>query len=132
MAKIEYHKLNSRTRRVVHRQESNPSKISCERNSDHTTASNQYQRVEFSVDGLPYHFKIWNTNSMPMCVVITENSNILARLKVGDKLKMKYYSANSIHPISLKETAIRKITKDEQGRFKRSYLVDLEILESQV
>lgn len=114
--------------------ESNLSERAGDRNSGQTRGSDQYKRVEFSVDGLPleYHFKIWYMDSMPMCVVIRENSSVLPRLKVGDKLKMKYYAGHSVHPVDLKKTAIREITKDENGRFKGSYLVGLEILESEV
>ena len=99
---------------------------------ENTKGSVQYQRVEFSVDGLPaeYQFKIRNMDSMPMCIVITENSSVLPRLKVGHRLKMKYYSADSVYQIDLKETAISEITKDKRERFKGSSLVGLEILEN--
>lgn len=90
----------------------------------------QYHSVEFSIKGveLPYRFKIWNTSSMSMCVLVKENSAILPRLKVGDTLDMKFYSSESGYPTDSLRTTIRHITKDE-GRFKGHYLVALEILE---
>ena len=104
-----------------------------ERRSEHREQVYQYHSVEFSINGLelPYVFKIWNIASMSMCVLVKEDSDILPRLKVGDRLNIKYYSTGSIDPPKYQETAIRYITKGEQGRFKGHYLVGLEILETQ-
>jgi hypothetical protein len=104
-----------------------------ERRSEHRKQGCQYHSVEFSIDGLelPYIFKIWNIASMSMCVLVKEDSDILLRLKLGDTLNIKYYSVGSIDPPKYLETAIRHITKSEQGRFKGHYLVGLEILETQ-
>ena len=89
----------------------------------------QYHSVEFFVKGmeLPYQFKIWNTASMPMCVLVKENSAVLPLLKVGDTLDMRFYSGESVYDTDSLRTTIRHITKDE-GRFKGHYLVALEIL----
>jgi len=104
-----------------------------ERRSEHREQVHQYYSVEFSIDGLdlPYLFKIWNIASTYMCVLVKEDSNILPLLKVGDTLNMKYYSTGSVHPPEYLKTAIRHITRNDQGQFKRHYLVGLEILESQ-
>ena len=42
-----------------------------------------YHSVEFSIQGvdLAYQFKIWNTSSTPMCVLVKEDSAILPSLK---------------------------------------------------
>lgn len=103
------------------------------RRSEHRKQGHQYYTVEFSINGLdhPYVFKIWNVQSMSMCVLVKENSDILPLLKVGDTLNMKYCSTGSVHPPEYLETAIRHITKDDEGQFKGHYLVGLEILESQ-
>ena len=89
-----------------------------------------YHSVELSVDGLAvsYQFRIWNINSRSMLILIREDSAILPRLKVGDRLKMKYHSADSLYSDESKETAITKITKDEKGIFKGHFLVDLNIV----
>lgn len=91
----------------------------------------QYYSVEFSLDPLPvpYQFRIWDIKPKSMLILIREDSAILPLLKVGDRLKMKYYSADSHYPDTEgKETAITEITKDEKGRFKGHFLVGLDII----
>lgn len=92
----------------------------------------QYYSAEIELDGVdfPYQFKIWNFASNLMCVLVKEDSDILPRLKVGDTLEMKYYSADAAYSSEHKKTAIRDIAKNDQGRFKGHYLVALEILGS--
>ena len=85
--------------------------------------------VEFSTTGHIYQFKIWNmAPPESMCVLIREDSEILASLKVGDKLLMKYYTADSLCPIKDLETKIRHIRKKDRGRFKGHFVVGLKIL----
>ncbi len=102
-----------------------------ERRSEPRRRVNQYYSVEFSIDGvdLPYQFKIWNMASKSMCVLVKEGSDILSHLRVGEKINMKYYSDSSVVPTEYRETAIRHITKDENGKFKGHYLVGLEIMD---
>ena len=91
----------------------------------------RYHSVEFSLKELSVHyqFKIWDTESMPMCVLVREDSDILRLLKVGDTLNVQYYSLGSAYPSDSLATAIRHITRNDQGRFKGHFLVGLEILE---
>ena len=91
----------------------------------------QYESVEFSVEGLDfaYQFKIWNIASSSLCLLIKETSDILSRLNVGDTLNMTYYSNDSSHPHGDLATKIRHITKNDEGRLRGHYLVGLEILE---
>ena len=104
-----------------------------DRTSEHVQQVFKYHSVEFSIDGLdlPYLFKIWNIASMSMCVLVKEDSDILPRLNVGDRLNIKYYSKSLTDTPEYQETAIRHITKNEHGRFKGHYLVGLEILKTQ-
>ena len=83
-------------------------------------APDQYHSVEVELTGMiyPYQFKIRSNPSSSMCFLIKENSDILPRLKVGDILELKYYSAGSTHASEPKKTVIREITKDDQGPFK--------------
>ena len=92
----------------------------------------QYYSVEFAVEGLEsaYQFKIWNKTSTHMSILVKENSEVLPQLKVGDTLNMRYYSDNLIHPSECLETAIRRITKNDQGRLRGHYLVGLELLQN--
>jgi len=90
----------------------------------------QYYSVEFVIDALntAYQFKIWNKTSSYMSILVRENSDILPQLRVGDTLNMRYYSDDLIHPSEYLETAIRHITRNDQGRLKGHYLVGLELL----
>ena len=60
--------------------------------------ANPYYSVELSINELEiaYQFKIWNTESTPMCVLVKEDSNILPRLKVGDWRQRFYISPRMI------------------------------------
>jgi hypothetical protein len=91
--------------------------------------SDDFYSVEFKVSGLPYlfQFKIWNTPTKQMFILVKASSDILKRIKVGDILKMKYYNSISTYPVKLK-TKIDSITKEKEGRFKNHYLVGLKIL----
>jgi hypothetical protein len=108
-------------------------KRSEDKNSDYKRRMDQYYSVEFSINGLgvPHQFKIWNIPPTAMCLLVKENSDILRGLRVGDTLRMKYYSANSAYPSDYMETTIRHIGKNDQERFKKHYLVGLEIVEGQ-
>jgi len=66
-----------------------------------------------------------------MGFLVKEDSDILARLKAGDTLNVRYYSTDLIYHSEYLETLIRHITKIDQGRLKGRYLVGLEISKSQ-
>jgi hypothetical protein len=101
--------------------------------SDHSANLEQYYSVEISVHGLnvPYQFKIWQITSRCVWVLVKEDSDILPLVKRGDTLNIKCYPANRAFAPDIKNTTIRHITMNDQGRFKGHYLVGLEILESQ-
>jgi hypothetical protein len=101
-----------------------------ERRSEPRKKPDQFHSAEFSFEGkdMTYQFRIWNTATSSICVVIKENSEVLPLLRVGDTVKAKYYSPDSLYPSEGLKTVIRHITKNEQGRFKGHYLVGLEIL----
>jgi hypothetical protein len=61
------------------------------------------------------------------CFIIKEDKDILDRLRVGDRLNMKYYDTDLGCPSEYLETEIRKIKKNDRGRLRGQYLVDLEI-----
>lgn len=100
--------------------------------SGHTRKTDQYSSAEFLVEGLSvlYQFRIWKEASSSLSVLVNEKSEILPRLKVGDTLKVKYYSDDGLYPSEYKTTAIRHITRNEDGRLKGHFLVGLEILNS--
>jgi hypothetical protein len=55
------------------------------------------------------------------------DSELLSRLKVGDKLNTRYYEDGSAYPAGNFETTIQTIRKSEEGRFRGHYLVGIEI-----
>lgn len=93
----------------------------------------EYYSVELSFEGLTclHQFRIWSIPEGSMCVLVKENSEILGSLKVGDVMRMKYYSMDSLCPTRDLHTEIKHITKEEGGRFKGHYVVGLSILEDQ-
>jgi hypothetical protein len=91
----------------------------------------KYQSVEFSIQGIEYlhQFPIWNSEPASMFVLVKEDSEIVGRLKVGDVVKMKYYTDDMVCPTKYVDTEIRHITKDDEGRFRGHYRVGLSVPE---
>lgn len=102
-----------------------------ERRSEPRTRAEQYHSAEFMFEGVEahYQFRIWDTASSSMCVLVKETSEVLALLTVGVTLRVKYYSGNSAYPSEARDTVIRHVTRDDRGRFKGHYLVGLEIVQ---
>ena len=94
-------------------------------------AFEDYYSVEIPLEGLEFlhQFKIWNIDPGILCVVVKAESEILACLRVGDTIKMKYYILNPACPPKYLPTKIRHITREEQGRFKGHVVIGLDILE---
>jgi len=102
-----------------------------ERRSEPRQKPQGYHCVELAVNdfAVPYKFKIWNIASNSMCLLVREDSDILRRIKVGDNIKMEYYLEGTWSPPESRLTAIRHITKKEDGPFKGHYLVGIDILD---
>ena len=94
------------------------------------TEPQKYHSIEIAISGLEvvYQYGIRSTDSRSMFVLVKENSGILPWLKVGDILKMKYYSTDTLNPFENLDTEIQSITKHDQGWFKGHYLVGFEIV----
>lgn len=91
-----------------------------------------YKSVEFSVDGLSApdrRSRIWHIRPKSNVILIRKDSNIAPHLRVGAKLKTKYYSPGSVYHDEVRETTIKEIPVEEQGRFKGHFLIDLEPLQ---
>ena len=91
--------------------------------------SGKYYSVEIFLNSNAYQFKIWNMISMPMCILVKENSDVLPQLRVGDTMDMKYYPSDSHNPTNHLRTEIRHISKRDRGRFRGHYFVELGLLE---
>jgi hypothetical protein len=104
-----------------------------ERRSEPRSIADKYYSVEFSVGDMAfvYQFKIWDISSKGLSVLVKEDSELLNHLKVGEIVRMKYYSTDSTRPTEYLRTEIIHISKDERKRFKGHYLVGLSILENQ-
>lgn len=92
--------------------------------------SNFYS-VEFAMDSPHpvYQFKLWHSDRNNTFLLVKDNSKVLSQLRVGHVLPMKYYSDDTHHPTQVRETQIREIVNETQGRFKGHYRIELEILE---
>jgi len=96
-------------------------------------ALDRFYSVEFSIKcpKLLYQFKIWNSSSKSMFIIVKEGSDLLMQLKKGDIFKTKYYSTDVLCPRVDLNTQIKDIIKGEDGRFKGHYLVGLDVLSSE-
>lgn len=92
---------------------------------------NLYYSVEIPVSelGVIYQFKIWRMESIPMFITVRADSGLLPWLHPGDRVKMKYYSSDLVHPYVNLDTEIRGLKKQEDGRLRGLYIVNLEIIE---
>ena len=100
------------------------------KNKHREASLNHYYSVEFLINGakILYQFKLWNSASQSLFIIVKENSEILQQLKEGSIFKAKYYSTDSLCPTVDSKTQIKKVSKDNKGRFKGHYLVGLDIL----
>ena len=90
----------------------------------------QFYCVEIPVKNkLIYQFKIWETESMLMSILVKDNSEFLSFVDINSKFNMKYYSEDFFYPYQELVTQIRDISLQECGRLKGHYLVSLEIIE---
>ena len=90
---------------------------------------NHYYSVEFTImeNELLYQFKLWNSASQSLFIIVREDSGILQQIKEGRVFKTKYYSTDSLCPTVDSETQIKEITRDNNGCFKGHFLVKLGI-----
>ena len=72
-----------------------------ERRSEDRKIINRYYTVEFLINDLKlvYQFKIWDISSKGMSLLVREDSDLLNYLKVGDRLHLRYHTADSSKPI---------------------------------
>jgi hypothetical protein len=90
----------------------------------------QFYCVEIPVkENLIYQFKIWQTESMLLSILVKENSKFLSMININSKFNMKYYSEDFLYPYQELFTEIRDINLQDCGRMKGHYLVSLEIIE---
>ena len=88
--------------------------------------------VEFCVNtfALAYQFKILETSTSGMSILIKEGSAILNHLEEGMILEMKYYPENEAETPKILKTKIIHITKSGSTRLRGHYQVGIQLLES--
>ena len=89
----------------------------------------KYYALEFAIgeNASIHQFRIWNSESEPMCFLVKEDSAILKSLKVGDTLRSKYYTMDAVTPTKDLDTEIRQIKKEDNGRFKGHFSIGFAI-----
>ncbi len=90
-----------------------------------------FYSVEFAMDSPHpvYQFKLWHSECDDLFLLVKDNSELLPQLKVGTIMPMKYYSNDTHQPTQVRETQIRQIINETNGRFQGHYRIELEILE---
>jgi len=93
----------------------------------------QYYSVEIPVYRLNtvYQFKIWDIECGTLSVLIKETSDLLNRIKTGDRLKMRYYSHDPGNPYQDLYSELIYLHRQEYGRLRGHYLAGIEIMEDQ-
>lgn len=83
--------------------------------------------VEFFINELNqvYQFKVWGNALTSMFVLVKEDSEIVDKLRVGKVFSMKYHDGDATTDL---DTAIKYLTKVDQGRFKGHYIAGLSLL----
>lgn len=74
-------------------------------------------------------FKVWHKSPTYLCLVAQDPLTLL-EFREGEMLSMAYRDPGSMFPAEHLRTAVRKIKRNEAGKLKGQYLVDLEILKS--
>ena len=91
----------------------------------------QYSSVEFCIDelGYTYQFKIWETKTPGLNILVNQNSVLLKHLHVGNTFDIKYYPSDCTeYPVTMK-TKIKHIKKNDEQRIKGHCLVGLAVNE---
>ena len=87
----------------------------------------RYSSVEFYIKDLPYilQFKIWDTKTPEINILVNRNSAILKYLHVGNTFDIKCIpSDGSMYPVTIR-TAIKHIKEDVEKRLMGHCLVGL-------
>jgi hypothetical protein len=96
------------------------------------TENGEFESVEVTFEGIEcsHQFRIWIGEPCSMFVLVKHSSEIRDRFKVGEVMKMKYYTNDSDCRTKMMNTKIQQIIKEEQGRFRGHYVVGLALAES--
>ena len=103
-----------------------------ERRSENRRSIDRFYCVEIDL-GRPlpiYQFKLRNISGHRACVLVKEDSSILKSLKIGQRLKMNYWSGENLGATKTWHVQIKHITKQIYGSLKGHFLVGFSIINS--
>lgn len=92
-----------------------------------------FYSVEFALEqpNMLYQFKIWNSETDSMFMVVREDSAIINSLHTGHVCDMKFYSDDKDRPTARYRARIDRMTMDREGRFRDHWRVALEIVDGE-
>lgn len=95
------------------------------------TENQQNVSVEFipGDNAIPYHFKLKDFSSKGFGIMVRKDSKVLAHIKSGDVLNMKYHPEEATATPVPHRTQIKHISDPEPGKHQNHKLVGLMILE---
>ena len=100
-----------------------------ERRSTERAFPTGFHGAEIKLTGIPlYQFKLKDISDNGVSLLVNENSAMIIHLEVGQCLKIKFHSDSHADLNGYFESEIKHITKIEEGRYKRHYLVGVQIL----
>jgi hypothetical protein len=92
--------------------------------------ANQENSSTCEVEVGPLRLKVWHRSPTYLCLLAGQDPSALLEFREGETLTMAYHDAGSSLPSEHLKTAVRKIKRNDAGKLKGQYLVDLEILKS--
>lgn len=102
-----------------------------DKRSEHRKILDQIYSVEIDL-GRPtpiYQLKLRDISGHGTCILVQEDSSILKHLKIGQELKMKYWTDSISEPKGFFKAQVKHISKQDEGQFKNHYLIGLFIKE---
>ncbi len=87
----------------------------------------EVQTLKMSVK---YQFKIWNSSSHGICILVKKDSDFLNKVTVGEILDVNYCHSDFSQPPDVHQTKIMHITKAKHDKFKNHCFVGLMVIGS--
>jgi hypothetical protein len=75
-------------------------------------------------------FKVWHKSPTYLCLLAGQDPSALLEFREGEMLTLAYHDGGSPQLSEHLKTVVHKIKRNEEGKLKGQYLVDLEILKS--
>ena len=91
----------------------------------------EFYSVQFFIKRLDsfYQFILWDLSPHGLCILVDNDSDVLACLSIGDVFKIKLYPRRLYGETRILKTEIRHITEGDGTRFANYHMIGLKILE---